>query len=821
MPALSLFKPVVYDADAVTYFNKVGTPLSDLSKAQVNTLILTMKELGIWSTCAHGWLYLPEHSGVPAGATTGVFYDLKGVSDLTMTGFAAAGQTQTSNGPHIWQNGAKTLSSTLSGTVPTIGFFGDTNYANGEDIGSVWCGLWDPWIDFSSNTGSGAANGSTPFMFGVGTTPTSSSDGAILSIGPGGSGNQTTPCAQYFSRRFPNTNLGTKGLRYGQISNIMNYYDPVLSIFDPTASTTWTAMGQTNERSANLTGNTVGVYNYVAHESIGRAYDGNVPDDRAFELNHYAWLVETGKRSFSRPPYQISSAIGNGFVIDSGVPTTISTNVITCRANKSNTTNVAESTGSYPFYFFLFSKNTNFGFRKADKMKTFTRLLADEIGGPTRNVPALNGCLDRATCRQTINLTDPTLPPPKIYFGSNNFISLHCNDILTATNPTNFTLDLYVEQGEYNTMSSALKTFSSANLSTFLTSLQYRMHDGATRNVTSPFTLTFPTTFTSFTVNPATTITRDIGFGSITYVKIAAVTATSAAIVRRMYQTFLTTLNGQEVVVCDFAITYATTYDTDAAAYFTTASVTDLATKDRINNWVVGMKALGLWTGLVSWPMRTGQNAGSGTTIYSLGGLGSYPGTLVNSPTFEPLGLKFAASGSKMTTTLAVAASPVACFMVGKTYQPGSNNSGVFYSGGVNVSGRQFSVSNSAATTAQNYGLNANTWQTNAIPTTGVNTASPALTGTRTDLTYNSWRVISATEARLTRGWSQSSSAITVTGWDTSSPTSVAFGLVPEYTAELEVSAFWYISGTAVTNALDASVYALYKNTLGLGLGLP
>ena len=454
-------------------------------------------------------------------------------------------------------------------------------------------------------------------------------------------------------------------------------------------------------------------------------------------------------------------------------------------------------------------------------MKTFTRLLAEEIGGPNRNVPALNGCLDRATCRQTKNLTDPILPPPKIYFGSNDFISLHCNDILTATNPTNFTLDLYVEQGEYNTMSNALKTFSSANLSSLLTSLQYRMHDGATRNVTSPFTLTFPTTFTSFTVNPATTITRDIGFGATTYVKIAAVTATSSAFVRRMYQTFLTSLNGQEVVVCDFAITYATTYDTDAAAYFATAGVTDLVSRDRINNWVIGMKALGLWTGLVCWPMRAGQNASSGTTIYSLGGLGSFPGTLVNSPTVGALGVRFTPSGSAMTTSVSVSASPVSCFMVGKAYQPQSTNSGVLYTGGINVSGRQFSVGNSGSTTAQNYGMNANTWQTNAITATGLGTTSPELTGTRTDLTYNSWRVISSTEARLTRGWTQSSSAVTVTGWDTSSPASVAFGLVPQSAADLEVSAFWYITGTAVTNALDASVYALYKNTLGMGLGLP
>ena len=74
-------------------------------------------------------------------------------------------------------------------------------------------------------------------------------------------------------------------------------------------------------------------------------------------------------------------------------------------------------------------------------------------------------------------------------------------------------------------------------------------------------------------------------------------------------------------------------YDTDASAYFTTAGVTNTAGRQQISRFVTGVKNLGLWSSMVCWPLRSSQNAESGTTIYSLGGLGTFNGTLVNSPT--------------------------------------------------------------------------------------------------------------------------------------------------------------------------------------------
>ena len=55
--------------------------------------------------------------------------------------------------------------------------------------------------------------------------------------------------------------------------------------------------------------------------------------------------------------------------------------------------------------------------------------------------------------------------------------------------------------------------------------------------------------------------------------------------------------------------------------------------------WGAYTRQWGLWPHMVCWPLRSSQNAGTGTTAYSLGGLGSYPGTLVNGPTWGASGV--------------------------------------------------------------------------------------------------------------------------------------------------------------------------------------
>jgi hypothetical protein len=60
-----------------------------------------------------------------------------------------------------------------------------------------------------------------------------------------------------------------------------------------------------------------------------------------------------------------------------------------------------------------------------------------------------------------------------------------------------------------------------------------------------------------------------------------------------------------------------------------------------IDAFVRGAKDLGLWNSMVCWPLRSTQNAGTGTTAYSLGGLGTFNGTLVDGPTWGVDGLTF------------------------------------------------------------------------------------------------------------------------------------------------------------------------------------
>jgi len=95
----------------------------------------------------------------------------------------------------------------------------------------------------------------------------------------------------------------------------------------------------------------------------------------------------------------------------------------------------------------------------------------------------------------------------------------------------------------------------------------------------------------------------------------------------------------------------AAVYDKDAVSYFSRAGVTNATAKSQINAFVKGVKNLGFWSDMVCWPLRSTQNSGTGATAYSLGGFGIYNGTLVNSPTWGTDGITFT-SGSSQTITV-------------------------------------------------------------------------------------------------------------------------------------------------------------------------
>ena len=76
--------------------------------------------------------------------------------------------------------------------------------------------------------------------------------------------------------------------------------------------------------------------------------------------------------------------------------------------------------------------------------------------------------------------------------------------------------------------------------------------------------------------------------------------------------------------------------DADVAAFAAESGATDVA---GLNNLVKYLKAESIYDNFVIYPMKSAQNAGSGATVYSLGGLTTNDMTLVNSPTWGAGGI--------------------------------------------------------------------------------------------------------------------------------------------------------------------------------------
>lgn len=64
-----------------------------------------------------------------------------------------------------------------------------------------------------------------------------------------------------------------------------------------------------------------------------------------------------------------------------------------------------------------------------------------------------------------------------------------------------------------------------------------------------------------------------------------------------------------------------------------------------IDNFVIGLKDLGLWYATLCWHLRSIHNIGTGSTVFSMGGLGAFDGTMINSPTWGINGITNSATG--------------------------------------------------------------------------------------------------------------------------------------------------------------------------------
>jgi hypothetical protein len=252
-------------------------------------------------------------------------------------------------------------------------------------------------------------------------------------------------------------------------------------------------------------------------------------------------------------------------------------------------------------------------------------------------------------------------------------------------------------------------------------------------------------------------------------------------------------------------------YDTDASAYFTTAGVTNTAGRQQISRFVTGVKDLGLWSSMVCWPLRSTQNAGTGTTAYSLGGFGTFNGTLTNGPTWGADGVVFDGANDCVTTSLVVANGPASFgfaskiaitptdnYMVISSDDLGNRKMNMYYSSG--ASGRvrfEANLNGSVATRVDINSTNSMNFVFGQASHDGTNFYGQGNNGTI--------QSVAGSGTMQGAGASLVFARRSVDAAPLNLPGTIAFT--------------YYISSSI--NANFTSIYNLYKTTLGQGLGLP
>jgi hypothetical protein len=243
-------------------------------------------------------------------------------------------------------------------------------------------------------------------------------------------------------------------------------------------------------------------------------------------------------------------------------------------------------------------------------------------------------------------------------------------------------------------------------------------------------------------------------------------------------------------------------FDPDAREYCIQAGAIDRAA---INHFVKGIKRLGLWSSMVCWPLRSAQNAGTGSTAYSLGGLGAYNGTLVNGPTWGADGVDFSAVTSQTKTdALGLPTFPMSSIVVGRRVSGSGSAQWEYINTTTNRSiAKRPYQNNSAGIGISGVGyimlvdVNAQTLTDNFEAVTAI---VPSATNSAAEFFINTTKPAQTAGAAA---W----------GAGTSSSGSL------QMTDDLVFRSSFHATFTTSVN--NAAVYSLYKATLGQGLGLP
>jgi hypothetical protein len=248
--------------------------------------------------------------------------------------------------------------------------------------------------------------------------------------------------------------------------------------------------------------------------------------------------------------------------------------------------------------------------------------------------------------------------------------------------------------------------------------------------------------------------------------------------------------------------------DVDGDSYLTRAGVTDPLGRCEVIWFTRGMKALNSWSGMVCWLLRSRQNAGSGTSAYSLGGLGNFDGTMINGANWTSDGINFDGIDDRIT-------------LPNNSFGTGSNPTSILaFLKNDTFAARQIVLSQG------NNNSNTDAF-TIESPSGVVNDAvSIAFTSSTIAARSLSWKSLMVGNTNLgfrgKDGGAVSSFSLSNTLNKTGTSCAIgAFGS-PAGVAPFDglISAVIRINDIPTTQ-LNSNVYNLYKSTLGNGLGLP
>jgi len=110
-------------------------------------------------------------------------------------------------------------------------------------------------------------------------------------------------------------------------------------------------------------------------------------------------------------------------------------------------------------------------------------------------------------------------------------------------------------------------------------------------------------------------------------------------------------------------------WELDVQGYLNVCNITSATPRQQIRDFAKGVNDLGLWNSMVCWPLRSSQNYGSGTTAFSLGGLGTYNGTLTDGPVWaaDGTGVTFDGTNDQIVVSTLTTGLSYSTFAVART----------------------------------------------------------------------------------------------------------------------------------------------------------